>query len=263
MSDGARLKAAIEGFDQASAFGEEEYSALKRAVAGVGRVDSALLDGFVGLFFERHLLDDARRAELLAMSPDELLRAVRHRFKQVVAGEGDAHQAWHALAAHVRDALRSLQGPSRAGFPVGITGTSGFSSVAVEEAVGAVWGELGRRPTVPEATAELFSRYVRGTLADHPPGTTGSREFPAVLGARLDAQRLARGMLEVLSAEERRLLRSQLDGESVDAWAQANGVSRATAYRMLARVKALCRISFDDRTRHTQLAVLDALRGQL
>jgi hypothetical protein len=263
MSDGARLKAAIEGFDHDGAFGEEEYSALKRAVAGVGRVDAPLLDGFVGLFFERHLLDDERRAELLAMPPDELVRAVRHRFKQVVAGEGDAHQAWHALSAHVRDALRSLQGPSRGGYPVSLGGLHGFSSVAVEEAVGAVWGELGRRPSVREATAELFARYVRGTLANQPPGNTGSREFPSVVGARLDAQRLARGMLEVLSDDERRLLRAQLDGESVDAWAQANGVSRATAYRMLARVKALCRISFDDRTRHTQLAVLDALRGQL
>jgi len=262
MSDGGRLQAAIAAFDRDGVFGEDEYLALKRAVAGVGRVDPQLLDGFVGLFFERHLLDDARRAELLAMAPDELLRAVRHRFKQVVAGDGDAHQAWHALSAHVRDALRALTGPSRAGFPTAIAGPNGFSSVAVEEAVGAVWAELGRRPTMQEAAQELFARYVRGSTPD-PPGTTGSREFPSVLVARLDAQRLARGMLELLSDDEKRLLRAQLDGESVDGWAQLNGVSRATAYRMLSRVKALCRLSFDDRTRHTQLAVLDALRGQL
>lgn len=66
-------------------------------------------------------------------------------------------------------------------------------------------------------------------------------------------------MLELLNDDEKSVLRAQLDGEPVEPWAQANGVSRATAYRLLARVKALCRVSFDDRTSRAQLAVLDAL----
>lgn len=261
MSDGARLLAAIEAFHRSGAFGEEDYQALRQTVAGVGRVDPVLLDGFVGLFFERHLLHDARRAELVAMSGEELVRAVRHRFRQVVAGERDNHQAWHALSAHVRDALKVLSGPARAGFPSRLEGVSGFSAVAVEEAVGAVWAQLGRRPTVKEATGELFDRYLNHPGFD--PRTTSTRELPAVLIAHLDAQRLARGMLGLLSHDERSLLRAQLDGQRVEAWAQAHGVSRATAYRLLSRVKTLCRLSFDDRTSRTQLAVLDALRGQL
>ena len=57
--------------------------------------------------------------------------------------------------------------------------------------------------------------------------------------------------------------RAQLDGQSVDNWAQGRGVSRATAYRMLARIKSLCRVEFDQRTDRTRLEVLDVLRGQL
>lgn len=262
MSDVARLKEAIDAFHRAGTFGEDDYLALRRVVADVGRVDPPLLDGFVGLFFERHLLDDARRAELAALAPDELARAVRHRFKQVVAGERDAHQAWHALSAHVRDALRVLAGPSLAGFPVSIAGATGFSAVAVEEAVGAAWAELGRKPTAREATTELFGRYVARTVPDAP-GNTTTRDLPAVLTAHLDAQRLARGILELLSDDEKAVLRAQLDGESLEDWAQAYGVSRATAYRLLARVKALCRVSIDNRTSRTQLAVLDVLRQQL
>ncbi|MEW5742967.1 MAG: hypothetical protein AB1938_28890 [Myxococcota bacterium] len=261
MHEGARLKAAIDGFHRSGAFSEDDYQALRGAVEGVGRVDRVLLDGFVGLFFERHLLDDVRRAELAALPEDELLRAVRHRFKQVVAGERDSHQAWHALSAHVRDALRVLVGPARNGFPLAIAGPNGFLSVAVEEAVGALWAELGRRPSVSEATGELFTRYLRGAVSEA--RTTSTRDLPAVLVTHLDAQRLARGMLELLTADEKSVLRAQLDGEPVEKWAQANGVSRATAYRLLARVKALCRVSFDDRTSRTQLAVLDVLRGQL
>jgi DNA-directed RNA polymerase specialized sigma24 family protein len=70
-------------------------------------------------------------------------------------------------------------------------------------------------------------------------------------------------MLELLSDDEKAVLRAQLDGDSVEQWAQARGVSRATAYRMMARVKALCRVNFDNRSSRTQLAVLDALREQL
>jgi hypothetical protein len=259
--DGGRLRQALAGFEEDGAFTEEDYGALKRLLSGVGRVQAELLDGFIGLFFERHVLDDVRRGELLALPDDELVRAVRLRFKQVVAGGFDQHQAWHALSAHVRDALASLAGPSGV-FPTRLSNERGFSSIAVEQAVAAVWGELGRRPTTREATGELFTRYLSGPEATGSE-VTGSRELPAVMQTRLDAQRLARGILEVLSATELDLLRSQLDGEAVDAWAQQAGVSRATAYRMLARVKGLCRAEFEQRSDRTRLEVLDVIRGQL
>lgn len=262
MGDVGRLHQALRAFDAEGTFLEEDYLALRRIVLGVGRVDAALLDGFIGLFFERHLLDDQRRNELLAMSHAELERAVRHRFKQVVAGGQDSHQAWHALCAHVRDALEALVGPSGSGFPPSISSRSGFSAIAVEQAVAAVWSELRRRPTAKEATQELFARYVAGALPAEV-SQSSSREFPAVIGARLDAQRLARGIVSVLSDDEKDLMRAQLDGQSVDGWAQVRGVSRATAYRMLSRIKSLCRVEFDQRTDRTRLEVLDALRGQL
>jgi hypothetical protein len=262
MDDADRLHRAVVAWDATGSFGEEDYAVLRRVVSHVGRVDVDLLDGFVGLFFERHLLVDVRRRELVALPPDELVRAVRHRFRQVVSGGHDAHQAWHALSAHVREALATLRGPSGSGFPVSITGRQGFSAIAVEQAVAAVWSELGRAPSVKEATSELFARYVAGA-GPAERSETGSREFPAVVSARLDAQRLARGIASLLSPEEKELLRSQLDGEPVEAWAEANGVSRATAYRLLARVKSLCRTQFDARGNNTRLAVLDALRHQL
>ncbi len=255
-----RLHAALARYEREGAFTEDDYAALREAVADVGRVPPGVLDGFIGLFFERHVLDDTRRAELLAMSPDEQHRAVRLRFKQVVAGSHDSQQAWHALSAHVRDALECLGGPSL-NFPSRISTTAGFSGLHVEQAVAAVWGELGRRPTPREATVELFKRYVAkdGPSAD----SHVSRELPAVVNSRLDAQRLARGVLAVLTDDEKDLFRSQIDGESVEAWAARSGVSRATAYRLLARVKALCRSEFESRTNHTRLEVIDAIRRQL
>lgn len=262
MGDVARLAAALRAYDADGSFGEEDYLALKRLVAGVGRVDPSLLDGFIGLLFERHVLDDERRRELLGLPHQELERAVRHRFKQVVAGGQEAHRAWHALSAHVRDALGALTGPASSGFPVSLSTRQGFSAIAVEQGVAAVWSELGRKPTAREATGQLFTRYVAGA---HPDETTqsSSREFPAVIGARLDAQRLARGIMGVLSDDEKDLLRAQLDGHPVEVWAQERGVSRATAYRAMARIKALCRVEFDQRSDRTRLDVLDALRGQL
>ena len=262
MGDVARLHEALRSYDAAGAFGEEDYLALRRIVTGVGRVDSTLLDGFIGLFFERHLHDDERRKELLALSHADLERAVRHRFKQVVAGGQDSHQAWHALSAHVREALAALVSSGTAGYPATLSTRQGFSAIAVEQAVAAVWSELRRKPTAKEATQELFSRYVAGAL---PAETSHSatREFPAVIGARLDAQRLARGIISVLSDDEKDLMRAQLDGQPIDAWAQGRGVSRATAYRLLSRIKSLCRVEFDERSNRTRLEVLDALRLQL
>ncbi|MFO0594195.1 MAG: hypothetical protein U0228_02795 [Myxococcaceae bacterium] len=262
MGDVARLHDALIAFDERGEFLEEDYLALRRLCTGVGRVDAPLLDGFIGLFFERHVLDDTRRAELLAMSHADLERAVRHRFKQVVAGNQEAHQAWHALSAHVREALEALAGPAMSGFPVSISTVAGFSAIQVEQAVAAVWSELRRKPTVKEATRELFARYVQGAL---PPDVTqsSSREFPAVIGARLDAQRMARAIVAVLSDDEKDLLRATLDGQSLESWGEARGVSRSTAYRLLSRIKALCKVEFEQRGNRTRLEVLDALRMHL
>jgi hypothetical protein len=254
----AGLRAALAAFDRDGSFSEDDYEALKAAVVGVGRVPTGVLDGLLGLFFERHVLDDVRRAELLALSPEDLLKAVRFRFKQVVAGTHEARQPWHALAPHVRDALETIQGPG-GHFPARIASAAGFSALAVEQAVAALWAEQGRRPTHREATVELFKRYVS---TDRPTFTT-SREYPAVVISRLDAQRLARGVLEILSDDEKDLFRAQIDGESVETWASRNAMSRASAYRLLARIKALCRTEFEERTRHTRLDVLDAIRAQL
>ncbi len=262
MGDAAVVADGLRAFQAQGAFSEEHYAALRRLVLGVGRVQAELLDGFVGLFFERHVLDDTRLSELLALPEPELERAVRHRFKQVVAGGQDSHQAWHALAAHVRDALTVLMGPGASTWPASLTSRQGFSAIAVEQAVATLWAELGRRPTPREATQDLFGRYVTAPVSSSD-SNAGAREFPAVVVARLDAQRLARAIVGVLSDDERDLLRSQLDGQPVDEWATGRGVSRATAYRMLARIKALCRVEFDQRSSRTQLEVLDVLRGQL
>ena len=261
MDDAAQLLSGLRSFDADGVFTEDDYAALKRLVGDVGRVEASLLDGFIGLFFERHVLDDTRRAELLSLPPPELERAVRHRFKQTVAGGQDSHQAWHALSAHVRDSLEVLVGPGRGGWPASITTKQGFSAINVEQAVAAVWSELGRRPSTKEATGELFARYVSNAPVEL--GSTASREFPQAIVARLDAQRLARGIVALLSDDEKDLLRSQLDGVAVEGWAMARGVSRATAYRMLARLKTLCRVEFETRSRNTQLDVLDVLRSQL
>lgn len=262
MGDVARVHDALRSYDAEGTFSEEDYLALRRLVSNVGRVDATLLDGFLGLFFERHIHDDERRAELLALPHAELERAVRHRFKQVVAGGQDSHQAWHALSAHVREALDALAAPGTSGYPASLSTRQGFSAIAVEQAVAAVWSELRRKPSAKEATQELFARYVAGALPAES-SHSSLREFPAVIGARLDAQRLARGIISVLSDDEKDLMRAQLDGQPIEAWAAGRGVSRATAYRLLSRIKSLCRVEFDERSNRTRLEVLDALRLQL
>ena len=241
------VRESLQAFDTRGAFSEDDYAALKSALLGVGRVPQPALDGFIGLFFERHVLDDVRRRELLAMDDEGMLRALKHRFRQVVAGSADDHQAWHALSAHVREALESLLGPGGR-FPASIQSGNNFSSIAVEQAVAAFWLETGHKPTSREATAELVTRYLKDLA---PPEGTKEREFPEIMRAQLDAQRLARGILEVLSDEERDLFRAQIDGVRVEDWAKPRGVSRATAYRMLARIKSLCRLEFDERSRRT------------
>lgn len=261
----AGLKAAISAFHERGEFSEEEYRSLRAALApaSASASDSQTFDGLVGLFFERHLMNDVRRTELLQMDDESLGRAVRHRFRQLVADEQPTHRQYHALRPHVREALDGLlvAPPSGAAFPATIQGKSGFSGVAVEQAVAALWSEWRRKPTTAEATSELLKRFVAGAAAAEP--VSESREFPEAVRQRLDAQRLARGILNVFSGDERDLLRAVLDGTSVDEWAQARGTSRATAYRLYARLKALCELELKDRSHRTKLEAIDAMRGQL
>lgn len=259
-----KLRQALEAFDRSGDFSEEDLAVLRTVLAAAlrgGHDAQRVLDGLVGLFFERHVLDDTRRRELLALGDDELERAVRHRFRQVLADDHDARRPYHALRAHVRDAL-AAQGdrpPPEVGFPVAIQAHGAFDPLKVEGAVQALWREWHRKPQVHEATTELLQRYLN-TRDD----TSITRDFPEVVRARLDAQRLARGILEVLSAEEKDLLRHVLDGEgNVEAWAEARGISRATAYRLLSRLKALCRLEVSERSPGTKIEVLSALRDGL
>lgn len=263
--DASRLKQGLLAFDQRGEFSQDDFLAL-RAVLGSAMPRSTqaqqILDGLIGVFFERHVLGDTRRAELLAMNDDDLIRAVRHRFRQLLAEDHDDRDAWHALSAHVRDALASLAGPApSSGFPVSIRANGNFSSLAVDQAVAALWAERGSKPTVSEATAELLQRYVTA-LAQQQPG--GSREFPELMRAQFDVQRLARSVLELLTADERDLLRHVLEGEgSIEQWGVERGVSRATGYRLLSRLKSLCKVEWSERSTGTRLEVLEALRLKL
>ena len=267
MSRADELKAALLAYDARGDFTEEDLLVLKAALHGAVRAggdSTRLLDGMVGLFFERHLLDDRRRKELLALEGDALLGAVRHRFRQVVSDDHDDHKPYHALRPHVADALEgTVDGEvTSPGFPSAISVQGRFSPVLVEQAVRALWLESRRKPTVHEATVDLLHRYGGQQTFDD---TSGSREFPELLRARLlDAQRLARGILEVLSTEEKDLMRHVLESEApVEAWAEAKGVSRSTAYRLLARIKGLCRIEVDERSPQTKLELLSVLRENL
>ncbi|MBI3182660.1 MAG: hypothetical protein HYZ28_11035 [Myxococcales bacterium] len=263
MTPVARFRAALEAFDCEGRFGEADYALLRSLLSGAlgrGEPHADLLDGLLGLFFERHLMHDRRRAELLSMDDESLWRAVRHRFRQVVADENDEHRPYHALRSHVRDALLSFgaEPPSEAHWPAGLYGRSGFSPPLVEQAVCALWREGGPKPSAAQATSELFARYVRPLArADE---FRESHAPPETMSRRLDAQRLASGVLELLLEEERELLRHLLDGGGVEEWAEASGCSRATAYRMLARLKALCRLELHSRSSRTRIEALNALR---
>ena len=267
MSRADELKAALVAYDASGEFSEEALAVLKASLQGAVRLgaDSGrVLDGLVGLFFERHLLDDRRRRELLALEGDALLGAVRHRFRQVVSDDHESHLPYHALRPHVADALEgTVDGEvTSPGFPSTISAQNRYSPVLVEQAVRALWLESRRKPSVHEATVDLLQRY--GGLQGWD-DSSGSRDFPELVRARLlDAQRLARGILEVLSAEEKDLMRHVLEGEStVEAWAESKGVSRATAYRLMARIKGLCRIEVDERSPQTKLELLSVLRENL
>ena len=78
----------------------------------------------------------------------------------------------------------------------------------------------------------------------------------------MDAQRLAQQLLEVLKPEERHLLRHLLTDEgTVEDWAREQRVARATAYRVLARLKTVCRSELEGRSNSTQLKALEELFG--
>ncbi len=73
------LLEALRRFDRTGAFVEADYPLLRRALSFVamGRGASMdLLDGLINLFFERHVLDDVRRGELIALEGADFLRAV-------------------------------------------------------------------------------------------------------------------------------------------------------------------------------------------
>lgn len=265
MQNVAQLRGALERFHTHGLFTDADYDVLRRTlsrVAGPRASSLDLLDGLVNLFFERHLLDDRRRAELLVMDDAELLRAVRHRFRQVIADDMPDQQPYHALRAHVRDALEAMGEevtPTDVTWPIAIRARERFDTAQVTQAVRALWREQQCRPTPALATAELLRRYAPAEV----PPAIAPHEVPEVIRQKLDGQRLAANILSLLTSQERALLRHVLDEGTVEAWANDNGCSRATAYRLMARLKALCKLEFAQRSNGTQLEALQALRGRL
>lgn len=263
-----RFKQALRAYDETGAFSDEDYDALQTLLASAlkrapGQED--LLDGLTGLFFERHLMNDARRRELLSLGDSDLLRALRHRFRQLLADSHDEYEPYHALRAHIREVLPQLvrvhEGapPRGVPWPASIRDKGKFSRDLIVAACQALWAENGEAPDVRLATAEIHKRYAESAL-----DVRESQMPPEVLQRRLDGQRLAQGILELLSAEEKDLLKHVLVEEgSVEEWAERVGVSRATAYRHMAGLKALCRLEFSQRSNRTQLEALAALRGRL
>jgi hypothetical protein len=257
----ATVRSALSEFDATGAFSESAFAALRLLLAGTA--PGELVDGLLGLFFERHILHARRRRELLAMDDAAFVRALRHRFRQVVADGREGHNAAHALGPHVREVLaqRAHTQPESAAWPVLLTQGERFSRERVEEAVRAYAGELGRWPDATEAVNELLRRYA--PEAHEPRGEdTGRFDPPEALRRRMDAQRLASQLLEVLRPQERELLRHLLvDEGNVEDWAREQGLARATAYRVLARLKTVCRAELGGRSSSTQLKALEELFG--
>jgi hypothetical protein len=255
----ATVREALREFEASGAFSESAFAALRLLLAGAA--PGELVDGLLGLFFERHILHDVRRRELLAMEDDALGRALRHRFRQVVADGREGHDAAHALGAHVREVLgRAGNGPSEGvPWPTLLTQGERFSRALIEEALRAYAGELGRWPQPSEAVSELLRRYALEAPSPRYEDS-GLHDPPEALRRRMDAQRLARQLLEVLKPEERNLLRHLLmDEGTVEDWAREQGMARATAYRVLARLKTICRSELQGRSNSTQLKALEEL----
>ncbi len=265
MSDAETFRRGLRAFHAGGRFAEEHLQALKRCLLPVVRGGAAkdVLDGLVGLFFERQLLDPKRRAGLIELPGPELLAALRHRFRQLLADAQDDAVPLHALAAHVRQALSALGRPgASAEWPASIQEGGRFSAPLVEKAVAALWAEQGAKPGTQQAARELFRRYVAPSAP--PASRSDVRALPDVLRARLDAQRLAQGVLEVLNHQEKALLQHLLEEEgSVEDWASKSKVSRATAYRLMARLKTLAQVESFGRSTRTRLEVLEALRQGL
>jgi hypothetical protein len=255
----ATVRDALREFEASGAFSEPAFAALRLLLAGTA--PGELVDGLLGLFFERHILHGTRRRELLAMEDEALGRALRHRFRQVVADGREGHDAAHALGAHVREVLaRPVDGPLPAApWPALLTHGERFSRPLVEQALRAYAAELGRAPQPAEALRELLRRYAP-EVPQSPLEDSGLHDPPEALRRRMDAQRLARHLLEVLKPQERNLLRHLLLEEgSVEDWARDQGLARATAYRVLARLKTACRSELEGRSKSTQLKALEEL----
>jgi hypothetical protein len=256
------VREALSEYDARGSFPEPAFDSLRMLLAGTAPGD--LVDGLLGLFFERHILHATRRRELLEMDDAALARALRHRFRQVVADGLDGHAAAHALGPHVREALAELASapPRSAPWPARLTQGDRFSRECVEEAVRAYAGELGRWPQPAEAVRELLRRYAPGT-PELRREDSGLIDPPEALRRRMDAQRLAEQLLTVLKPQERDLLRHLLvDEGNVEDWAREQGVARATAYRVLARLKTVCRTELEGRSASTQLKALEELFGR-
>lgn len=262
----ARFRAALRAWDAGGLFTDEDYASLQTLLSSALRRSpdrDDLLDGLTGVFFERQLMNDRRRAELLAMDDGELIRAIRTRFRQLLADEQDEYEPYHALKMHVRQLLPSLQSQPtpkvEAPWPLALKEKGRFVQERVREALLALWAQLQRLPDARTATGELFRRYASADL-----DVRESQDPPHALQRRLDGQRLAEGILALLSSDERSLLRHLLVEEgNVEEWATAKGCSRATAYRHMASLKALCRLEFSARSNGTQLEALAALVGRL
>jgi len=258
----AGLKAAITAFHERGEFSEDEYRSLRDALAPASSSStSQTFDGLVGLFFERHLMNDVRRTELLQMDDESLGRAVRHRFRQLVADEQPTHREYHALrptCAPRSTAWFKCRRPAPRTPPRFRARAASRPSPSSRRSprCGASGAASRRRPRRPASCSSASWRAPGEPVSE-------SREFPEVVRTRIDAQRLAFGILNVFSPDERDLLRAVLDGISVDDWAQGRGTSRATAYRLYARLKSLCELELKDRSHRTKLDAIDAMRGQL
>jgi hypothetical protein len=257
------LRMAFLAFHREGRFTEEDYGALRTLLLRRTGDSTALVDGFIGLFFERHVMDERRCFELVALDDEAFTRALRHRFRQVVADERDGRAAYKALAEHVRALHHTLRPPSTGeelAFPVSLRRGEHYARTEVELALRALWREEGAKPDLSHATQELLRRYAAGEPLD----TLLSFEVPEVLRRRLDGQRLAAAILRLLSEDERDLLRHVLvDDGRVDDWAQARGLSRASGYRALARLKTVCRGELVERGTRSQVEVMRALEGSL
>jgi hypothetical protein len=182
----------------------------------------------------------------------------------VVADGQDGHDVAHALGAHVREVLaRAASSPiSAAPWPTLLTQGERFSRAYVDEAVRAYAAELGRWPPTAEALRELMRRYHLG-VPEPRNEDSALTDPPEALRRRLDAQRLAQQLLEVLRPQERQLLRHLLLEEgTVEDWAREQSLARATAYRVLARLKTVCRTELQGRSNSTQLKALEELFGK-